>query len=320
MSLTGNSKFCSKSSTGRQNTRRGNAISAQYDLFSRDSASRQLLHFLLGSGYYGRGAADHFFPQQRVVHALHKNVSHDRDKHSDRLDDIWYSAFPAGCRHRRSEQIVQSENMHDFKAIQILVAIAGDTRIPAGRTVMKPSRQIYAIHSIGVLRPSEGATLCDYAILVRLALLVAPIGGKYRDLVAPLRQSIRKRFHFRWWSAKFVKRRVRLRHAQDSHKSRSILRNDLANVAKRNSFSTRCFPRRPMSCAITGFSRSVSMAVASCTASPCGIRYPVFPSSITSGAPPCAPPITGFPQAIASRYTNPNPSPLLGNANISQCA
>src|SRR6266404_2892805 len=161
MSLTGNSKFCTKISPGRQNTRRGNAISAQDDLVSRDPAGRQLLNFLLGRGDYGRGAADHFLPQQGVVHVLQENVSYDRHKHSDRLDDIWYSAFPAGSRHCWSEQIVQSENMHDFNAIQILVAIAGGCRIPAGRTVMKPSRQIYAIHSIGVAYPSEGATLTN---------------------------------------------------------------------------------------------------------------------------------------------------------------
>src|SRR6266699_5013303 len=123
MSVAGNSKFCSKSSTGRQNTRRGNAISSQDDLVSPDPASRQLLHFLLGGGDYGRSAADHFFSQQGVVHALQENVSYDRHKHSDRLDDIGYSPFLASSRHRWSEQIVQPENMHDFNAIQVLVAI-----------------------------------------------------------------------------------------------------------------------------------------------------------------------------------------------------
>src|SRR5258708_23891543 len=163
MSLTGNSKFCSKSSTSRQYSRPCNAISAQDNLVPRDPAGRQLSNFLLGGGDYGRTAADHFFPQQGVVHALQENVSYDRHKHPDRLDDIWYSAFPAGSRHCWSEQIVQPENMYDFKAIQILVAIAGGCRIPACRTVMKPSRQIYAVHPIGIVYPSEGATLANCA-------------------------------------------------------------------------------------------------------------------------------------------------------------
>src|SRR5207244_2398051 len=49
---------------------------------------------------------------------------------------------------------------------------------------------------------------------------------------------------------------------------------------------------RSISFACAGSASKVSMHVARWIGSPCGTRYPDTPSSMISGAPPCAPPMT----------------------------
>src|SRR6266851_715497 len=39
--------------------------------------------------------SQHFFAPLRMIYTLQKNISHDGDKHSDRLDEIWNFLFPA---------------------------------------------------------------------------------------------------------------------------------------------------------------------------------------------------------------------------------
>src|SRR5882762_9466791 len=117
-----------------------------------------------------------------------------------------------------------------------------------------------------------------------------------------LNQPLRKRTHFYRRSPKLHERKISLRDVQDSHRSRRIFFSDFAKTLNRNSRSTRSRPRAPISRPNSGLASSASSEVASCPASPCCTRYPVFPSSITSGAPPCAPPITGLPHAAPIRH------------------
>src|SRR5262249_37160874 len=119
--------------------------------------------------------------------------------------------------------------------------------------------------------------------------------------VAPFVQPLGQCSHFDRRAPELQEGLVARRDIQDSHCSRRILLRDLAKTLKRKSSSTRFFPRAPISRPTSGCASSVSSDVASCTASPCCTRYPVLPSSITSGAPPWAPPMTGFPRAIASK-------------------
>src|SRR4029077_19248494 len=254
-------------------------------------------------------------PPDRMIHLFQPKVSHNWHKHADGFQHVTQASLAACGGHRRAPQVVKPENMHGVEILQPRPAVALHGRVPAHRAVTQPRRHVNRLHAILSPPPAKWRSFrCDFFLLRLQPLFQAPVGRKNRYLVAPPRQSLGKCAHLHRWAAEFKKRIVRFRNVQDSHWSRRIFFRVLAKALKRNSFSARCWPRAPISFACAGSASSASIDVASWIGSPCGTRYPVTPSSMISGAPPCAPPMTGLPQAIASRYTSPNPSPRLGKA------
>src|SRR5712692_274049 len=253
-----------------------------------------------------------------MIHPFQPKISHNWHEHPDGLEHVRQVSLAAGGGHRRTQQVVKSKNVHDIEILQPRPAVTLDRRIPAHRAVTHPRRQIDGLHAILIPPPAKRRPLCRDSFFLSLQpLFQAPVRRENRDLVASPRQAFGKRAHLHRWAAEFEKGSVRFRDVQDSHCSRRTFFSDFAKTLKRNSCSARCRPRAPISFACAGSASSASMDVASWIGSPCGTRYPVTPSSMTSGAPPCAPPMTGLPHAIASRYTRPNPSPRLGRAKIS---
>src|SRR5262249_1607651 len=147
------------------------------------------------------------------------------------------------------------------------------------RPVLEQSWQIDTPHSPIFSRPPIFRST-EILLVCRASnsFLNSPVCRHHRHFMPECSQSARQRLHLRRRSTKLVERSIRLRHIQDSHTSRRIFFSDFAKTLNRNSFSTRSFPRRPISRASSGFASNVSIDVASCTASPCCTKYPVTPS------------------------------------------
>src|SRR5690242_1278405 len=275
--------------------RDAHAIPAQYDPSLADPPGNQSASFLLGRRHDRRRPGQQGFAKKRVVDPLHPQAPHDRQEHPDRLDHVRNAPLAAKGGNRGPQQIVQTKNVRDIEIPQTRAAESLHGGIPARRPVVKPRRQVNGRRSPRVAPPSERAPFRWSRAQFREPLLHSPVRRQHRHLVPSSSHPLRKRPHFDRRPAELVKWHIGFRNLQDAHSSRRIFLNDFANALNRKSRSTRSRPLRPISCATVGFSSSASMDVARCTASPCGTRYPVTPSSITSGAPPCAPPITGLP-------------------------
>src|SRR3989440_10568813 len=253
-----------------------------------------------------------------MIHPFQPKISHHWHKHADGLEHIREVSLAAGGGNHRTQQVVKPENVHHIKILQPRPAVTLDRRIPTHSPVMQPCWHIDGLHAILIPPPTKRRPFSgDFFFRSLQSLFQSPVGGENGDLMASPRQTFGKRAHLYRGAAEFDKGSVRVRAVQDSDCSRRIFFSDFAKTLKRNSCSARCRPRAPISLACAGLASKVSMQVARWIGSPCGTRYPDTPSSMISGAPPCAPPMTGLPHAMASRYTRPNPSPWLGKAKIS---
>ena len=258
---------------GRQFPRHHHTIASQGYLGPRNSAAGKFLRFLLGGRDHGSRPIEHFFAPPVVIQPLQEKISHDGHKHSNRFDHIRNLSRAAFACHCRPQQIVQTKNVRHLEILQSRPAKSVYRWIPGRSAVAKPRRQINTLNAVRTARPPKRRSLGRHRNVRRsLPRFESPIGGQYRQFVPALRQPVCQRLYLHRRSAEFVERSVRLCDAQDSHSSRRIFRNDLANTLKRNWFSTRCLPRRPISFCKSGSASSVSIAVASCTASPCCTR------------------------------------------------
>src|SRR5216683_3281921 len=100
--------------------------------------------------------------------------------------------------------------------------------------------------------------------------------------MTPSRQSLGQSPDFHRGAAEFQERGVRFCDVQDSHCSRRIFLKAFAKTLNRNSRSTRCFPRAPISFACAGSASKVSMDVANWIASPCGTSFFFFNDTATT--------------------------------------
>src|SRR5580704_986791 len=180
--------------------------------------------------------------------------------------------------------------MDDLEASKARAQIARQGRIPTQGPELEPICQIDGGDTVFPAPPSKRTVLGWFgAGLIFQAFVETPVRGEHRDFVSHLRESFGKRKHLRRWTTEFEEWFIALRDVQDSHNSRSILRNALAKTGKRNSFSNLSRPRFPISRACSGLASRASNEVASWVGSPCCTRWPVRPSWMTWGGPPCAP-------------------------------
>src|SRR6266852_1096810 len=208
-----------------------------------------------------------------MIHPFHPEVSDNWYEHPDGLEHVRQASLAAGGGHGRTEQVVESENVHHVEILQSCTAVTLHCRIPTHCAVTHPRRQIDGLHAILIPPPAKrGAFCCDFFFLCLQAFFQTPVGRQNRDLVASPRQAFGKRAHLHRWAAEFEKRSVCFRDVQDSHCSRRIFFRDLAKALKRNSCSARCRPRAPISFESAGSASSASMDVASWMGSPCGTK------------------------------------------------
>src|SRR4029077_6927070 len=145
--------------------------------------------------------------------------------------------------------------------------------IPADPPVTQPGRKIDRFHAILPAPPAKRRAFRRVFLFRGLQpFFKAPIGGEHRHLMAAPRQSFETSAHLNRRATEFEEWRVSFRDVQDSHWSRRIFLSDFEKTLKRNSCSTRAFPRVPISLACTGSVRMACRAVASWMGSPWGTR------------------------------------------------
>ena len=208
-----------------------------------------------------------------MIHPFQPKAPDNRNEHPDRLDNVRQLPRAARRGHGGSQQIVESKDVDCIEILQPRPAITFDRRVPAHRSVTHPCRKIDGLHAVFFAPPAKGRSFCcDFPFLGLHLFFQAPVGRENGDLVPPPPQSFGKCANLHRGPAEFQKRSVRFRDVQDSHCSRRIFFSVFAKTLKRNSYSTRCRPRAPISFACSGSFRSASMEVASWIPSPCGTR------------------------------------------------
>src|SRR5437764_15153170 len=94
-----------------------------------------------------------------MIHPFQPKISHNWHKHTDGLEHVRQTSLAAGCSHRRTQQVVKPENVHDIEILQPRAAVTLDRRIPANSTVAEPCRYINGLHAIFFAPPAKGGSL-----------------------------------------------------------------------------------------------------------------------------------------------------------------
>src|SRR5271165_5139069 len=208
-----------------------------------------------------------------MIHPFQRKISHNWKKHPDGLDDVRQALGTAGGGDGGAKEVVQAEDVHNVGIRQACAAVALYGGIPAYGVVAEPRREVSGLHGAFGEAPAEGGAFgAEIGSEGMQAGFEAPIGREHRNLMTALREALGESVDLYGRAAEFEKRGVGFGDVQDPHCSRRIFFKDLAKTLKRNSLVTRSRPRSPMLRARAGSRRSVSMQVASCTASPCCTR------------------------------------------------
>src|SRR6267143_358608 len=199
-----------------------------------------------------------------MIHPFQPNISHNWHEHTNGLEHVRQALLAACGGHCRTQQVVESENVHYIEILQPRPAVTLDRRVPTHPSVTQPCRQIDCLYAILIPPPAKRRPFCRNLFLLGLQpFFQSPVGCKNGNLVASPCQPFRKCAHFHRGAAEFEERGVRFRDVQDSHCSRRIFFSDFAKILKRNWCSASCLPRTPISFACAGSASNVSMLVAS---------------------------------------------------------
>src|SRR5271165_524173 len=208
-----------------------------------------------------------------MIHPFQRKISHNWKKHPDGLDDVRQALGTAGGGDGGAKEVVQAEDMHDVEIGQAGAAIAFYRGVPTDGVIAQPGWKVDGLHAAFGEAPAEGGAFgAEIGSEGMQAGFEAPVGREHRNLMTALREALGESVDLYGRAGQFEKRGVGFGDVQDPHCSRRIFFKDLAKTLKRNSLVTRSRPRSPMLRARAGSRRSVSMQVASWTASPCCTR------------------------------------------------